>query len=153
MDWHSLTEMIGKLMINTIINGHVGFQSGGGSWGVLRVYQANRRTRAGAQSQECCSTVLDFHILTKTVSDFVTLSKSGRLQAGSILWRKKRGGKKTTVSGPRRRNDKTSNDKEFDCIRVGGISGDQCVFVRSCRRPHSDWRAGERRAATAPLPC
>lgn len=62
----------------------------------------------------------------------------------------KKKGKRTTESRPRR-NDKTSNDKEFDCIRVGGISGDQCVFVRSCPRPHSDLRAGERRAAAALL--
>lgn len=33
MDRHSLTEMIGKLMINTIINGHAGFQSEGGEEG------------------------------------------------------------------------------------------------------------------------
>lgn len=91
------------------------------------------------------------HILTKTVSDFVTLSESGRLQAGSILWRRKK--QKNNRNGPRR-SDKTSNDKEFDCIRArGGISGDQCVFVRSSRRPHSDLRAASGGAATAPLPC
>lgn len=39
------------------------------------------------------------HILTKTVSDFVTLSESGRLQAGSILWREKKN-KKTTETAP-----------------------------------------------------
>lgn len=48
MDRHSLNEMIGKLMINTVINGHAGFQSGKrgvgkeGMWvgGVLRAFQA-----------------------------------------------------------------------------------------------------------------
>lgn len=38
------------------------------------------------------------HILTKTVSDFVTLSESGRLQAGSILWGRKK--QKTTEAAP-----------------------------------------------------
>lgn len=31
MDRHSLTEMIGKLMINSIINGRAGFQWDGGA--------------------------------------------------------------------------------------------------------------------------
>lgn len=49
------------------------------------------------QTYTCWSTkpaVLDFHILTKPVTDFVTLSKSGRLQAGSILRRNRKKEKK-----------------------------------------------------------
>lgn len=58
------------------------------------------------------------HVLTKTVSDFVTLSKSGRLQAGSILQQLKKKKKRKKKKKPALHNDKTFNDKEFDCIRA-----------------------------------
>lgn len=51
-----------------------------------------RQTGVHVQEHKAGSVVqsVGLHILTKTVSDFVTLSESGRLQAGSILWWKKK---------------------------------------------------------------